>query len=54
MNYVIQPAGFVPDKELFDRMAHMFSEMRDKNINVDFSDEEGKTAGAKGEDKGAW
>jgi hypothetical protein len=49
-NYAFQPAGFVKDRVLFEGLAKMHMELKEKGINVDFSDEEStKPAGDKDE-----
>jgi hypothetical protein len=40
-NYSITPAGFVQDKQLFTNLQRMYMELRERGVNVDFSDEEG-------------
>lgn len=49
-NYAMRPAGFVPNAQLFASLQKLHLEMRDKGINVDFSDETAKTD----EDKSGW
>jgi hypothetical protein len=49
-NYSIRPAGFVPNADLFNRLQLLHTEMRDKGVTVDFSDEKVNS----NEDKAAW
>jgi hypothetical protein len=38
-NYGVVPAGFIQDKTTFDNLQRIYMELRDKGVNVDFSDE---------------